>query len=1178
MFESMRQELSDKTQSGAQKGNAYAQQGQQIGSMLQSAGQVIQQGMSAYAQNKWSSMKYDLEQEALSGINDYLDVNNENASQDYNKWVTNLVNKRISEGGTLLNAYAKDQKQGIIDGFRGEFDKQFITAINNENQRLFKENEDNIINAWNTTRDISLFDSAEVFKLSFKNGMVVKEKVNLDSPYDETDDRTGDFNHLLNVLYQNACRITDTSSAKMYVDSNIDSIEKKCMNMDIAQLAEQLITDPAMTQSAIVDKISAQYSTDNLTPYTGRKITADEAYDFKNTVQQVVNNMWSDAENKAADIWNNNILTEMIAIEDGGSYVTTEVVTNLIAANNVDPRFVQSQLLKMRSMLMRNDAMVALDKWMNEGQPSDKALTEYMSTFVSFSDVLNQYVYNNNAGYELLTGDILNYRPSQYNQKLAEKYQETVDNETARLNVVYDDITTKGFIIAYGDTVYTKRDKNYHTNLGETTILSRARDEYISTKGNDELIAAFGCMSYDPLSKGLDEEDMRLLQARADKEGKTYWALYEEEYCDSADDVYDLVWSQLEALYADEATITQSQYGITTTTEDWINAAARNAWYGYINDFKAEVDQYNNDLGVLNGTVSKVQVGEGEEATYKYVSNGTASKSISADDIISGARTAISNAMNREPVGGGVLYNSIVKHMMTPGTSVSDIRDLANIYGSFFNLLNDEEFKSLNTMTSSQIAEAAMDNKAAFDKLDSYISGDCLTEAEMESAWMGWFNYLAKNLEANPSLDVNKLADTFISDTKDRLINTALNLFTSEKNPVNGILSTDGENFSGKLYDSVLGFAGETISGSNYFSSVYGLSGMADEFINSGGAGVATSMPASLLALTDPDTFNGTWNGWTEEQRIKNCLMAAYYSMGETGKLNESTDIDSFIKQITTTMYNDENKFRNTDDAYSEAAHLGKAMILAGELYSRYEAMADLNNPENGYNLGVVKSVNGNQLNMSSGVIVQTTGKKEIETQERGGLDSKIINTYSVVINDDNGYPIETCPVETFFSNTAMDGVKAEIENAVAAKVNGNIYRKEYRNASNAIEQQLIWASYKTECTNTLLQMIGENGGEFGRYVIEYDQNTESFKFRLSDKETSKWGFSSDEYECGWSVNGFDFNFDINSSVNDEDKEPTYKSSMPKAGKIKQSRRGGFGDYNYMPSSLQSILRTNRQL
>ena len=295
MFESMKQERNDQLLRGQ---GTKAQEGEQLGNIIAGFGETIQQGMNAYAQTKWNSIKYDIEQEALSGINQQsLNVDNENASKDYATWVNDMIDSRLSEQNALVRTYGKNQKQDLVDKYRAQFDNQFVLEIDKKNKLTWEENWDKIISTWNSTGDLSTYDSDGIYRLEFTNGIVTKQKVELDNPFEETDDRYGDFNHLLNVLYKETCTVMDTSSAKSYVNSQIDTIEAKCIKEDIIKDVYSAIENKE-TEEEAYEGISYKYNAGNEKPYTKKDITFTDSQAYKTEVQAVISELYGAIKEK----------------------------------------------------------------------------------------------------------------------------------------------------------------------------------------------------------------------------------------------------------------------------------------------------------------------------------------------------------------------------------------------------------------------------------------------------------------------------------------------------------------------------------------------------------------------------------------------------------------------------------------------------------------------------------------------------------------------------------------------------------------------------------------------------------------------------------------------------------------------------------------------------------------
>ena len=120
MYESITQGLNNSLSMANVQAQNAQRKGQQIGNMASQLGNIVDSGMSAYAQSKANNMQYDMKQEFTLKQKDFLDVDNPNASKDYADWVENRINEQVEKEGGLAKNYLKEALGGIKNEVREE--------------------------------------------------------------------------------------------------------------------------------------------------------------------------------------------------------------------------------------------------------------------------------------------------------------------------------------------------------------------------------------------------------------------------------------------------------------------------------------------------------------------------------------------------------------------------------------------------------------------------------------------------------------------------------------------------------------------------------------------------------------------------------------------------------------------------------------------------------------------------------------------------------------------------------------------------------------------------------------------------------------------------------------------------------------------------------------------------
>jgi len=266
MYESIKQGLNNSLSLANVQAQNAQRKGQQIGNMASQLGNIVDNGMSAYAQSKANNMQYDMKQELTLKQKDFLNVDNPNASKDYSDWVENTINERVEQEGGLAKGYLKEALSGIRDEVRADFDKQLIQKTDSMNKMTIEDTVDKAIKATSKGDDLNQYDRNYVYSTEYgENGLtVVRKKIDLPNPYDADSEELSDeekrFNKLLNIVYHSYCGMTDQTSAKALVDSQLEQIEMKLIHED----ALGLINDWGMNGRILDDGQKKYYTPEEL--------------------------------------------------------------------------------------------------------------------------------------------------------------------------------------------------------------------------------------------------------------------------------------------------------------------------------------------------------------------------------------------------------------------------------------------------------------------------------------------------------------------------------------------------------------------------------------------------------------------------------------------------------------------------------------------------------------------------------------------------------------------------------------------------------------------------------------------------------------------------------------------------------------------------------------------------
>lgn len=307
MYESMQSELSNKMSMAQVKGENAQQKANNIGIAVNALTEAVQTGMDIYGQSTINKEKYDLMQKLNDGQEQFLDVDNENASIDYTNWCNQVLDEYVQSKSPIMRNYFSQYKQGFLDKARETFDTQLANRIGTRNQLNAIETWNKAIKAYSNGEDMSVFEMKDIYRTTFgEDGLkVVHDRVKIGNLYDteseDLSDRQKSFNQLLNILYESQCLATDQDSAKMYVNSKIPEIEQSLMQNDIISMASEWAVGLDMgdgntrhfTEDELKEQIKSQYLEGYQKPYTGEKITSSESKSISDFVDAQVSEVYS---------------------------------------------------------------------------------------------------------------------------------------------------------------------------------------------------------------------------------------------------------------------------------------------------------------------------------------------------------------------------------------------------------------------------------------------------------------------------------------------------------------------------------------------------------------------------------------------------------------------------------------------------------------------------------------------------------------------------------------------------------------------------------------------------------------------------------------------------------------------------------------------------------------------
>ena len=89
-----------------------------------------------------------LRQKLISGQEEFLNVDNENASEDYAAWADKQMEDYVSQKNPMIRGLLNEQKQEFINDARTSFDTQLINRIDARNKLNSLETWDKAIKAF----------------------------------------------------------------------------------------------------------------------------------------------------------------------------------------------------------------------------------------------------------------------------------------------------------------------------------------------------------------------------------------------------------------------------------------------------------------------------------------------------------------------------------------------------------------------------------------------------------------------------------------------------------------------------------------------------------------------------------------------------------------------------------------------------------------------------------------------------------------------------------------------------------------------------------------------------------------------------------------------------------------------------------------------------------------------
>lgn len=615
MYESMTSELNNKLSIAQTKASAEVSKGQQIGSAIQQLGDAVTKGMGYYAQATYNSEKYDRQKMLADGQeNFYYDENgdiNPNAVKDYSAWVDQNLDEWAASKGGMMKGLLGEYRQSFKDDAIKSFDENLILKIDAKNQLAAQQTWTNAISAFtDDDNDLSLFEMPEIYKTSYTNGefVVTKEKIKIQNLYDTESDNLSPkqkrFNQLLNILYESQCLIKDQDTAKAFVDSKMEDIEKSIISDEMYKLIDDWTikgvenpdgTRTFMSKYETAQAVKSLYLEGIDKPYTTGKFTGTEAYNYSQMADEFVNTIWTNQENLVSEKFQAEILPEMIAYQNNKIEFTEKDFDEIIGRHGIDPRFATKVKVPYQDTFRRNETMVDLREWFANGTPSD-ALYSEMKQYIAYDYENGEWIYDSDAGWGLMSGGIVSVDEEIYNASVKYGAKEKAAQELSDLgksiqsaSAKYDSSITE-YVVASTSNYSRGTDATRGIVDVSNGALAIMEKEYTNISGNKFDYSNY--LSEDPLAeienyaiahKTSYKKVVSDIKALAEKEGIDYYAAYSKVL--SSDN---------------EHMNNQMQFDLTRMKEEAISNSTINTVYGDVYLY-----QLSTPDGVSSGTVDE---------------------------------------------------------------------------------------------------------------------------------------------------------------------------------------------------------------------------------------------------------------------------------------------------------------------------------------------------------------------------------------------------------------------------------------------------------------------------------------------------------------------------------------------------------------------------------------------
>ena len=415
-----------------------------ITSAFNGASQVAQVAMNNYAQSQMRKDAPMLEKGLQNLADEYNNTDNPNAYQDFLDAREAYFNEYLGDKSAIYKGMFNQQfRSSYEDSSYKYFDEKFTTSLYNKNLTNATEIMNGSISAYASDGidGLAKYNNTTIYKtVADENGIhVVEEEVNLNNLWDtDTDDeKTNEFNTLLNIQYAAASLTMDMDKAKAYVTQNIPSIESELMKNEMLDYASKLIEDPDMSKEHVKNAVKSMYGPESedeafryKTPYTNRTMTASEVISYKSIADSSIDTMWAEKVEQESAKFYADVLPKVIEAQNDDIEMTEEVFDTILENNGIDLRFVDSIKKTYSDTFRRNETMQDLREWFKNGTPSD-ALTSEMKKYVDFDYEKGEWSYNSSAGWGLISGGVINLDQYIFNAELDAQQTEYAKSELA---------------------------------------------------------------------------------------------------------------------------------------------------------------------------------------------------------------------------------------------------------------------------------------------------------------------------------------------------------------------------------------------------------------------------------------------------------------------------------------------------------------------------------------------------------------------------------------------------------------------------------------------------------------------------------------------------------------------------------------------------------------------------